>query len=39
MSVVAKFDELEEILAKGPDEEGEDNDPPESDDYSEESGP
>lgn len=37
--MVAKFEELEEILVKDPNEEGEDNDPPESDDYSEESGP
>lgn len=37
--MVAEFEELEEVLVKGPDEEGEDSDPPESDDYSEESYP
>lgn len=39
MPVVAKFEELEEILVKGPDEEGEDSDPPESDDYGADSYP
>lgn len=36
MPMVAEFEEL--ILVEGP-EEGEDNDPPESDDYGEESYP
>ena len=37
--MVAEFEEMEEILAKDPNEEGEDNDAPESDDYGEESSP
>ncbi|MBU6431327.1 hypothetical protein KGQ29_03045 [Patescibacteria group bacterium] len=45
MPMVAEFEELEEILVKGPDDDsggddgGEDNDPPDSDKYDEESYP